>query len=256
MEKRRIHLSTAQFILLGFVGVIIIGSLFLMLPCSTRSGEGASFLDSLFTATSAVCVTGLVVQDTATYWSDFGQAVILFLIQIGGMGIVTIAVAFATMSGRKIGLMQRTVMQEAISAPKLEGIVRLTRFIIKMAFVTELTGAVLMYPVFAVKMGALKGIWYSVFHSISAFCNGGFDLMGINEKYSSLTSFSGNIVINLVIVLLILLGGIGFMTWDDIRTHKFKFSKYRMQSKVILSATIGLIVVPFVYFYFPKLFLL
>lgn len=104
MEKRRIHLSTAQFILLGFVGMIIIGSLFLMLPCSTRSGEGASFLDSLFTATSAVCVTGLVVQDTATYWSDFGQAVILFLIQIGGMGIVTIAVAFAAMSGRKIGL--------------------------------------------------------------------------------------------------------------------------------------------------------
>ncbi len=250
MKKRRIHLSTAQFILLGFVGMIIIGSLFLMLPCSTRSGEGASFLDSLFTATSAVCVTGLIVQDTATYWSDFGQAVILFLIQIGGMGIVTIAVAFATMSGRKIGLMQRTVMQEAISAPKLEGIVRLTRFIIKMAFVIELTGAVLMYPVFAVKMGALKGIWYAVFHSISAFCNGGFDLMGINEKYSSLTSFSGNIVINVVIVLLILLGGIGFMTWDDIRTHKFKFSKYRMQSKVILSATIGLIVIPFIYFYF------
>ena len=251
MKKNR-HLSTSQFIFLSFFGMIILGSLLLMLPCSTKGEGGASFLDALFTATSATCVTGLVVHDTATYWSEFGQAVILFLIQIGGMGVITIAVSFAMASGRKIGLMQRSVMQEAIGAPKLEGIIKLTRFIIKLTIIIEISGALIMYPVFGKTAGPIRGIWYAVFHSISAFCNAGFDLMGIKEEYSSLTAFAGNPVINIVIVMLIIIGGIGFVTWEDIKTHRWHFRRYRMQSKVILSVTAGLIIVPAVYFYFGE----
>lgn len=248
--RKKKHLSSSQFIFLGFLGMIMIGSLLLMLPCATRGEGGASFFDSLFTATSAVCVTGLVVQDTATYWSNFGQAVILFLIQIGGMGVVTIAISLTIMSGKKIGLMQRSLMQEAIAAPKIEGIIRLTKFIIKTTIIIELLGALIMYPVFYREVGAYKGIWYALFHAISAFCNAGFDLMGVKEPFSSLTSFSANPLINIVIISLILIGGIGFVTWDDIKVHKWRFRQYRMQSKVILSVSVGLIIIPFLYFYF------
>ena len=137
MQKRKkskhYHITSFRIIILGFLSVILIGSLMLMLPIAARSGKGASFSDALFTATSAVCVTGLVIHDTATYWSMFGQGIILLLIQIGGMGIVTIAVSIAAVSGRKIGLMQRSTMQEAIAAPNVGGIVRRTKFILKTA---------------------------------------------------------------------------------------------------------------------------
>ena len=156
LGKRK--LSSFQLIILGFILVILIGSFLLMLPFSTKSGRATPFLEALFTSTSATCVTGLVVHDTATYWSDFGQAVILLLIQIGGMGVVTIAVALAVISGRKIGLMQRSTMQEAIAAPSVGGIVRLTSFILKATFLIELVGAILMLPVFGGEFGLLKGI--------------------------------------------------------------------------------------------------
>ena len=175
IQKR---LSSAQIIILGFAAVILLGSLVLTLPFSTRDRQGAAFADALFTATSAVCVTGLVVQDTATYWSGFGQTVILLLIQIGGMGVVTVAVALSLISGKKISLKQRSTMQEAIAAPKVGGIVRLTGFILKMTFVFELLGAAIMAPTFCGEFGLWKGLWYSLFHAISAFCNAGFDLMG------------------------------------------------------------------------------
>ena len=168
IEKK---LSSSQIIILGFAIVILFGSLLLMLPIATQDGKGAIFTEALFTATSAVCVTGLIVQDTATYWTGFGQAVILGLIQIGGMGVVTVAVAIFTVSGRKISLKQRSTMQEAISAHKVGGIVNLTGFIVKMTIVFELAGAVLMAPSFCQEFGIGKGIWYAVFHSISAFCN-------------------------------------------------------------------------------------
>ena len=247
---RKKHFSSFQIISLGFLVAIFTGSLLLMLPVSTISGKGSSFSDALFTATSAVCVTGLVVHDTATWWSPFGQAVILLLIQIGGMGVVTIAVSIARVSGRKIGLMQRSTMQEAIAAPKMGGIVRLTEFILKMTFAIELIGAAVMAPVFCLEFGLGKGLWYAFFHSVSAFCNAGFDLMGIKEQYSSLTSYAGQPVINPVIMLLIVIGGIGFLTWDDIRTNKLHLKKYRMQSKVILSVTGILILFPALYFFF------
>ena len=243
------RLSSSQIIILGFAGVILFGSILLTLPFSTRDGHGALFSDALFTATSAVCVTGLVVQDTATYWSTFGQAVIIALIQIGGMGVVTVAIAISSFSGKQISLKQRSTMQEAISAHKVGGIVRLTGFIIKMTIIFELLGAVIMAPTFCKEFGVLKGIWYAVFHSISAFCNAGFDLMGAKTPYSSLTYFVDNPVINFVIMSLIIIGGIGFMTWDDIKVNKHHVRKYRMQSKVILVTTVLLISLPALYFF-------
>ena len=244
------RLSSSQIIILGFAALILLGSLLLMLPISTQDGKGAGFMDALFTATSAVCVTGLIVQDTATYWSAFGQTILITLIQFGGMGVVTVAIAISLLSGKRISLKQRSTMQEAISAHKVGGIVRLTGFILKMTICFELLGAVLMAPTFCREFGMAKGIWYAVFHSISAFCNAGFDLMGIKTPYSSLTYFAKNPAVNMTVMALIVTGGIGFMTWDDIKTHKHRIRKYRMQSKVILATTGVLILFPVLYFFF------
>ena len=241
--------SPFRIIIFGFLLVIFMGSFLLMLPVSTKTGECTPFLDALFTSTSAVCVTGLVIHDTATYWSNFGQSVIILLIQIGGVGVITVAGAFAILSGRKIGLMQRSTMQEAIAAPNVGGIVRRTGFILKTALAVELFGAVLLFPVFFRVFGLLKDAWYSLFHSISAFCNAGFDLMGVKAPFSSLTDYAGNPVISIVIALLIAIGGIGFLTWEDIRTNGLHFQKYRMQSKVILTVTGALILIPTIYFF-------
>ena len=247
-QKHR--LSSFQIIISGFVGVILLGALLLMLPVSTTEGCITPFNETLFTATSAVCVTGLVVQDTGSYWSGFGQAVILALIQIGGLGVVTVAASFALLSGRKISLMQRSTMQDAISAPKVGGVVRLTQFILRGTFLIELLGAAAMLPVFCRDYG-WRGIWMAVFHSISAFCNAGFDILGTENKlYPSLTGYTGSPIINITIMLLIVIGGIGFLTWDDICEHKWHFHRYRVQSKVILVITGFLIVVPAAFFFF------
>ena len=251
-QRLKNSLSSFQIIIFGFISVIMIGTILLMLPFSSRAGVVTSFEDSLFTAVSAVCVTGLVVVDTASYWSFFGQAVIIVLIQIGGLGVITVASLMTMLAGRKIGLMQRQTMQNAISAPQVGGIVKLTRFIIKISFLVELMGAVLLMPVFVPEYG-LKGVWMSVFHSVSAFCNAGFDLMGDKSgKFSSLTSFSGNIYLGIVIALLIIVGGIGFITWQDIEEKKASFKEYRMQTKVILVTTAILVIVPTVIFYFTE----
>lgn len=242
--------SPFQIIIFGFLLVILTGSILLMLPLSTREGTVTPFLDALFTSTSAVCVTGLVIHDTATYWSEFGQLIIILLIQIGGLGVVTVAGAFAILSGRRIGLMQRSTMQEAIAAPHVGGIVRLTGFILKTALAVELLGAALLFPVFCKEFGLIRGAWYALFHSISAFCNAGFDLMGIKAPFSSLTDYAAQPVVSVVIALLIVVGGIGFLTWEDIRTNRLSFHKYRMQSKVILTVTGALILIPAIYFFF------
>lgn len=246
---RKRHLTSFQIIILSFVPVILAGALLLMLPAASRNGRATPFHETLFTAVSAVCVTGLVVKDTASHWSGFGQGVILVLIQMGGMGVVTVAAAITWISGRRITLMQRSTMQEAIAAPKVGGIVRLTGFIIRTTVLLELLGALVMAPVFCRDFG-WKGIWMAVFHSVSAFCNAGFDLMGTAEApYASLTAYLKNPVINLAVMLLIIIGGLGFLTWDDIGTNGFRLKRYRMQSKVILTATAGLLVLPAIYFY-------
>ena len=243
------HMTSFQLIIMGFAGVILLGTVLLMLPFSSAEKVITPFHEALFTATSAVCVTGLVVKDTGSYWSLAGQTIILALIQTGGLGVVTVAASVSILSGKKISLMQRSTMQNAISAPKVGGIVRLTRFILRGTFLIEAAGTVLLLPVFMGDYGK-KGIWMSVFHSISAFCNAGFDILGTDSSmFPSLTGYSGNILINLVIMLLIITGGIGFLTWDDIYTNKLNFKRYRMQSKIILMTTACLILFPTVFFY-------
>ena len=244
------RLSSFQTIILGFIAVILVGTLLLLLPVSQQKGAEVSCLDALFTATSATCVTGLIVENTATCWSVFGQAVLLILIQIGGLGVVTMTASVALLSGRKIGLMQRSTMQEALSVSKMSGIVRLTGFILKMTFIIELIGACVMAPVFCGQFGIGRGIWYAIFHSVSAFCNAGFDILGTDVPYSSLTGFTVQPVINIAIMLLIVIGGIGFLTWDDIRTNHIHIKRYRMQSKVILTVSGILILLPAIYFFF------
>ncbi len=243
-------LSTFQIIILGFLGTILLGALVLMLPFSSRSGEWTPFGDALFTSTSAVCVTGLIVKDTATYWSAFGQAAILTMIQIGGLGIVTVTAFIAIISGRKISLLQRNLLQDSIAAHQIGGIVRMTQFIFRMAFATELLGALIMLPSFYSAFGK-RGIWMAFFHSISAFCNAGFDVMGADGgEFSSLTYLASSPGVVIPICLLIISGGLGFLTWDDISVHKLDIKRYRMQSKAILLCNLILIAVPALLFFF------
>lgn len=243
------RLTSFQIIILGFLGVILLGAILLALPVSGREGEATPFLEALFTSTSAVCVTGLVVHDTATYWSFFGQLVIMLLIQVGGIGVITVAASFAMISGKRISLMQRSTMQEALAAPNVGGIVRLTHLIVKITLLTEMLGTAVMAPVFCRDFG-IRGLWMALFHSVSAFCNAGFDLMGIRGTFSSLTAYAAEPVINLAIIFLIITGGIGFLTWDDIRRNRLHLRRYRMQSKVILCTTAVLVMVPTLYFFF------
>lgn len=246
----RRYLTSFQLIILGFAGVILLGALILMLPVASSCGAWTPFRESLFTSTSAVCVTGLVIYDSGSYWSGFGQGVILLLIQIGGLGVITMAATFLMLAGKNISLKERSAMQDAISAPAVGGIVRLTRFILKGTFFIELLGALAMLPVFCRDYGS-RGIWMSVFHSVSAFCNAGFDILGRpGNLYPSLTAYIANPLINIIVVLLIVTGGIGFLTWDDVCTHRLHLRRYRMQSKVILAATGLLILFPAVLFFF------
>ena len=243
------RLSSFQIIILGFAGVILLGALILTLPIASQGRQWTAFGDTLFTATSAVCVTGLVVQDTATYWSAFGQGIILVLIQIGGIGVIAVAVFIASISGKKLSLMQRSTLQDSISAHQIGGVVHMTGFIIRVVFLTELVGAIVLMPTFCSNFGA-AGIWMSVFHSISAFCNAGFDLMGSRTgQYSSLTGMAGNPGVVIPITLLIILGGIGFLTWADVKQNKLHFKRYRMQSKVVLVTTALLILLPMLWLF-------
>lgn len=240
-----------QIITLGFLLLISVGTLLLMLPASTRAPGNAAFMDALFTAVSASCVTGLVLHDTAQYWSLFGQCVILLLIQIGGMGVITAGLAVFMLSGRKISLKQRWVMQESISAPQVGGIVRQMRFMLYAAFLIELIGAVLLSFCFSPEMGLGPGLWYAVFHSVSAFCNAGFDLMGIfGAPFASLTAFRNQPAVQLTICALIIAGGLGFLTWQDLKTHKLRLHRYRLQSKLILILTATLLLGGFLFFFF------
>ena len=241
---RRGQISPARVIILGFLLLIFGGTLLLMLPWSTRTPGGANFLDALFTSTSATCVTGLVVHDTVGYWSGFGQAVILLLIQIGGMGVVTVAVALFIFSGRRIGLKERWVMQESISAPQVGGIIRMTGFILRTALIIEGVGALLLALRFCPQFGLWKGIWYGVFHGVSAFCNAGFDLMGSEVPYSSLTAYGADPLVCVTVALLIIVGGIGFSTWQDIAGNGCRLR----QSKLILLTTFLLLLAGTLYF--------
>ncbi len=244
--------SDFQIIILAFACVILLGGILLMLPVSSAAGLWTPFSEALFTSTSAVCVTGLVVHDTMTYWSVFGKTVILLLIQIGGMGVVTLSALVLTATGHKLGLVQRTLIQDSIGSEHMGGLVRMVRFIVKIMLTVEGIGACILATVFVPLYGPLKGAAFSVFHSVSAFCNAGFDLMGEQGEYSSLTGFAANPVVTLTISLLIILGGIGFFTWKDFIDHGLKFRRYRMQTKAILVMTAALLLLPAIYLFMAE----
>ena len=228
-EKIVRRLSRVQTIALGFLLIIAAGTILLMLPIASRNGESVGFLNALFTATSSTCVTGLVVVDTYTTWTLFGQIIIILLIQIGGF--ISIGVFFSIFLKRRIGLKERNLIQESVNTLQIGGAVRLVQKIVCYSIVIEGTGALLLMIRFIPQFGWLKGIWYGVFHSISAFCNAGFDLMGQFEPYGSLTMYYDDVLINLVIMALIIVGGIGFIVWDDISAHKWKMNKYMLQDR-------------------------
>lgn len=246
MEKRKSPASSPTLVIIfGYLIIILVGAILLTMPFSSRSGEFTPFIDSMFTSTSATCVTGLIVFDTYTYWSTAGQAIILALIQIGGIGFMTLAISALILTGKRIGLRERFMMQESVNAPMLGGIIRMTRFIFITAIAIELIGAALLSPVMCSRYGIGKGIYFSIFHSISAFCNGGFDLMGgTSGKFSSLTSFGNNIYVNIIIMLLITLGGIGFLVWADIAQNKWHISRYKLHTKLVLFTSAILIIIP------------
>ncbi len=244
--------SDFQIIILAFACVILLGGILLMLPVSSAAGLWTPFSEALFTSTSAVCVTGLVVHDTMTYWSVFGKTVILLLIQTGGMGVVTLSAMVLSVTGHKLGLVQRTLIQDSIGSEHMGGLVRMVRFIVKVMLTVEGIGACFLATVFIPLYGPLKGAAFSVFHSVSAFCNAGFDLMGEQGEYSSLTGFAANPVVTLTISLLIILGGIGFFTWKDFIDHGLKFRRYRMQTKAILVMTAALLLLPAIYLFMAE----
>ena len=253
MLKRKIkkRLSYARVIVIGILITILIGTLFLMLPISTRSGESAGFTRSLFTATSAVCVTGIVLEDTYTFWSLFGQTVIILLIQIGGLGFMTFITLFSLFMGRQVGLRERRLIMESSGIMELGSVMALLKRIIYGTFAIEGCGALLLSFRFCFEFGFWKGIYYSVFHSISAFCNAGFDLMGIHGKFSSLIPYANDLYVNIIIISLIFIGGIGFIVWNDFINHKFKFRRYRLHSKIVLTTSLILILLgSFLFFVF------
>lgn len=231
--------STTRMIAFGFAAIILMGTCLLSLPIATRSGE-VNVLNALFTATSATCVTGLIVADTYQNWTLFGQLVIISMIQVGGLGFMTIGVYISVLLKKKIGLQERETLHESVNSFAVAGVVRLVKKIVQGTFIIEGVGAIFLASRFVPEFGWGRGLYYAVFHAISAFCNAGFDLMGIQGAYSSLVFFADDIVVNIVIMALILIGGIGFIVWDDISKNKWHFKKYLLHTKIVLVSTVGI----------------
>ena len=242
--KMRNRLTRTQWIAVGFFIIILCGTSLLMLPVSSRETSWTDPLSALFTATSATCVTGLAVVDTYQHWSLFGQLVILLMIQIGGLGFVTIGVTILLLMGRRIGLADRGLLKDSVNTLELGGIVRLAKLIVKGTLWIEGIGAVLFSLRFVPEFGLLEGIYYGIFHSVSAFCNAGFDLMGRFEAYSSLVRYENDWLINLTAVGLILSGGLGFVVWRDLEKNRFHIRKYTLHTKMVLTALVVLVAVP------------
>lgn len=236
--KKFIKLQPVQIVAIGFALVILIGALLLTLPISSASGESTNFIDCFFTSTSSVCVTGLIVKDTATYWSTFGHCVIITLIQVGGLGFMTFATLVFLLVGKKITLKERMVMQEAMNGLSLQGLVKMTKYILMFTLSIEGIGVLILATQFIPLFGIGKGLAYSVFHAISAFCNAGFDLMG---KFSSLTNYSNNTVILFAISFLIISGGLGFYVWNELYHHK-ESKRFTLHTKLVITATFVLVV--------------
>lgn len=243
MLKKKWHnkLTATRTIAIGFLGIILAGTVLLALPIASADGKAVDLLTALFTATSATCVTGLVVVDTYSGWSAFGKTVLLTLIQIGGLGFMTIGVFVAVLMKKNIGLKERGILQESMNMLQIGGIVRLVKKITIGTLLIEGIGAVLLSIRFIPQMGWIRGIGNGIFHSISAFCNAGFDLMGKTEEYSSLVSYSGDVLVNITIMTLIVTGGIGFLVWDDLQKKKLRFKEYLLHTKIVLVVTASLL---------------
>lgn len=247
------RLGRTHIIALGFFLIILLGALLLMLPIASREGNVTPFFDCLFTATSATCVTGLVVVDTWQHWTIFGQIVILLMIQVGGLGFMAFLTAFSLLAHRKIGLKERSILSESVNAIQIGGIVKLVRTAVLGTFLVEGIGAVILGIRFAKDVGTVRGIYYGIFHSVSAFCNAGFDLMGYEEEYLSLCRYSGDWVVNLTVCCLIVIGGLGFLVWQDILEKKKDYRHYRVHTKIVLVTTAVLIAAgAFIFFFIEK----
>ena len=241
VRQRLRKMRPPQIIALVFMGIILLGSGLLCLPAASRSGQATDFLTSLFTATSATCVTGLIRVDTGSYWSGFGQAVILVMIQIGGLGFMTIASIFFFALRRKIGLRQRLVLAQALSFDQISGVVGLVRNVLRGTLAVEGAGALILALRFWPEFGAARALWYGVFHSVSAFCNAGFDVLGDLASGGSLCGYVDDPVVNLTIMALITIGGLGFAVWGDVRKNR-RFSRMSVYTRLVLSISCGLIV--------------
>jgi len=238
MRKARQGIRPIRVLPLGFLCIILIGALLLMLPVSSRDGTSLPFLNALFTSTSASCVTGLVVVDTGTYFSLFGQIVILIMIQLGGLGFMTTATILFSLTGRKISLHDRMTMAEGLGESRLQGIVRLSRSALLVTAVFEFLGMILLSVRFIPEYGVVRGLWYSLFHSVSAFCNAGFDLIG---GYRSFTGYSADPYMLFTLMMLIVVGGLGFTVLINVY-RKRRFKKLRLHAKLVLVGTLILIV--------------
>lgn len=247
MLKKKKELSTTQIIMLGFFALIMAGALLLMLPICSKEGVVTPFLTSLFTATTCVCVTGLVVVDTYAHWSSVGHIVMLILIQCGGLGVVTLSTYILTLLGQKIGLKQRLLLEDALNLDTMSGLIRFIKRVFKGTFLVEGIGALLYMLVFVPEMG-IKGVWVAIFNAVSAFCNAGIDIIGPN----SLTPYVGNPIVNITTMLLIIISGIGFVVWWDVlngfKLYKNKeihprylWRRLRLHSKIAICTTAGLL---------------
>lgn len=246
--KARNNISQMQMIALGFFCIILIGTLLLMTPAASRSGTPTDFLTALFTSTSATCVTGLVVTNTYLHWSLFGQIIIITLIQIGGLGFITFGFGFSLFLRKKITLRQRGLLKESVNVLNTGGIVRLARLILRGTLLFEGVGAIILTLCFWRDMPFHQALYYGIFHSISAFCNAGFDLMGAFGM-SSFIGYNANWVVCLTLMALILIGGIGFFVWSDLKEHKLHFRKYALHTKIVLVTSVILAVVPTILFW-------
>ncbi len=242
LEKLRERFTYTQTIVLSFALLTLIGAVLLMLPISSQSGSMTPVLNAIFTATSAISGAGLVLYDTYTYWSLFGRIVILLLIQIGNLGFIIVISMFSLFLRKRIGIYERRVLMQSEGTLRLSGVVKLLKRIFFITFITEIIGAVFLAVRFCPEFGFTRGIEFAIFHSVSAFCNAGFDLMGISAPFSSLTAYSNDPLICITVMLLIVIGALGFLVWDDVINHKFDFKKYSLHSKLVFVTNFILIV--------------
>ncbi|MBR5782999.1 MAG: Trk family potassium uptake protein [Clostridia bacterium] len=251
-NKKRARISYPRLLAGGFGILILIGALLLTLPIASKSGQWSDPVNCLFTATSATCVTGLIAYDTFTHWSMFGQLVILFLIQIGGLGFMTIISIFAMLAKKRISLRDRLLLMQSSGSMDLDGVGRLIQRIIVGTLFFEMAGAVLLSIRFIPMYGWGEGIYNAIFHSVSAFCNAGFDLMGKEGAFSSLTTFNSDPLVLITVILLIVIGGIGFLVWSDISHYKCKLKRYSLHSKIALTTTVVLLIGGTLFYYFAE----